>query len=156
MSTLSFSEKLFGTTVLDSDRALLVKKTYALLLISVVTAVAGGYTCATSQAMVQFFVRPVGWIVALALINIVPMFALWASRQNPNLGIVALAADGFISGIALGPLLAVASYLAPGAIPAALSASPRPTPECSRICTEPIAPAESTVSRVARTSLRWP
>lgn len=121
MSTLSFSEKLFGTTVLDSDRALLVKKTYALLLISVVTAVAGGYTCATSQAMVQFFVRPVGWIVALALINIVPMFAMWASRQNPNLGIVALAADGFISGIVLGPLLAVAKGQDPHAIPAALA-----------------------------------
>ncbi len=121
MSTLSFSENLFGTTVLDGDRALLAKKTYALLLISVAMAVFGGYTCATSTAMVQFFIRPVGWILALVLLNVVPMVALWASRQNPSLGIVALAADGFISGIALGPLLAIANYLAPNSIPGALA-----------------------------------
>lgn len=42
MSTLSFSEKLFGTTVLDGDRALLAKKTYALLLVSVAMAGLGG------------------------------------------------------------------------------------------------------------------
>ena len=71
--------------------------------------------------MVQFFIRPVGWILALVLLNVVPMVALWASRQNPSLGIVALAADGFISGIALGPLLAIANYLAPNSIPGALA-----------------------------------
>ncbi len=59
--------------------------------------------------------------LALVLLNVVPMVALWASRQNPSLGIVALAADGFISGIALGPLLAIANYLAPNSIPGALA-----------------------------------
>jgi modulator of FtsH protease len=121
MSTLSFSEKLFGTTVLDGDRALLAKKTYALLLVSVAMAGLGGYTCVTSPAMMSFFFRPVGWIVALVLLNVVPYFALWASRQNPGLGIVALAADGFVSGLALGPLLAIAAYVSPGTIPAALA-----------------------------------
>lgn len=121
MSTLSFSEKMFGTTVLDGDRALLAKKTYALLLISVVMATVGGYSCSHSEAMLSFFIRPVGWITALVLLNVVPYFALWASRQSPSLGIVALAADGFISGIALGPLLAIANYLSPGTIPAALA-----------------------------------
>ena len=121
MSTLSFSEKMFGTTILDEDRALLAKKTYALLLISVVMASVGGYSCSHSEAMLSFFLRPVGWISALVLLNVVPYFALWASRQSPSLGIVALAADGFISGIALGPLLAIANYLSPGTIPAALA-----------------------------------
>ena len=121
MSTLSFSEKMFGTTILDGDRALLAKKTYALLLISVVMASVGGYSCSHSEAMLSFFLRPVGWISALVLLNVVPYFALWASRQSPSLGIVALAADGFISGIALGPLLAIANYLSPGTIPAALA-----------------------------------
>lgn len=121
MSTLSFSEKLFGTTVLDGDRAILAKKTYALLLVSVVMAAVGGYTCATSPTMISFFIRPWGWISALVLLNVVPMVAMWASRQSPALGIVALAADGFVSGIALGPLLAVANYLAPNTIPAALA-----------------------------------
>lgn len=121
MSTLSFSEKMFGTTILDEDRALLAKKTYALLLVSVVMAAVGGYSCSHSEAMLSFFIRPVGWITALVLLNVVPYFALWASRQSPGLGIVALAADGFISGIALGPLLAIANYLSPGTIPAALA-----------------------------------
>lgn len=121
MSTLSFSEKMFGTTILDGDRALLAKKTYALLLISVVMASVGGYSCSHSEAMLSFFSGPVGWISALVLLNVVPYFALWASRQSPSLGIVALAADGFISGIALGPLLAIANYLSPGTIPAALA-----------------------------------
>ena len=121
MSTLSFSEKLFGTTVLDGDRAALAKKTYALLLVSVVMAVGGGYTCATSPAMISFFIRPWGWISALLLLNLVPYLALWASRQSPSLGIVALAADGFISGIALGPLLAIAMMFQPKVIPGALA-----------------------------------
>lgn len=121
MSTLSFLEKMFGTTILDGDRALLAKKTYALLLISVVMAAVGGYSCSHLEAMLSFFLRPVGWISALVLLNVVPYFALWASRQSPGLGIVALAADGFISGIALGPLLAIANYLSPGTIPAALA-----------------------------------
>ena len=60
-------------------------------------------------------------MLELKLLNVVPMVALWASRQNPSLGIVALAADGFISGIALGPLLAIANYLAPNSIPGALA-----------------------------------
>ena len=69
MSTLSFSEKLFGTTVLDGDRAILAKKTYALLLVSVVMAAVGGYTCATSPTMISFFIRPWGWISALVLLT---------------------------------------------------------------------------------------
>ena len=121
MSTLSFTEKLFGTTELDSDRAVLVKKTYALLLVSVAMSVVGGYTCMTSPSMLGFFFRPVGWIAALVLLNLVPYFALWASRQSPGVGIIALAADGFISGAVLGPLLVVASYYQPGAIVAALA-----------------------------------
>ena len=120
MSMMSATDKLFGTTTLDEQQAALAKKTYALLSVSVVTAALGGYLGATSPLLLQFFRNPIGWILMIVLLNVVPHIALWASRQNPTVGILALAADGFISGLALSPLLWVASVLAPQAIPAAL------------------------------------
>lgn len=120
MSMMSATDKLFGTTTLDARQAALAKKTYALLSVSIVTAAFGGYMGATTPELVQFFRSPVGWISMLVLLNVVPYVALWAARKNPTLGIIALAADGLLSGFALTPLLWVASILAPQAIPAAL------------------------------------
>ncbi|HNF99459.1 MAG TPA: ATP-binding protein [Pseudomonadota bacterium] len=92
MSTLSFSEKMFGTTILDGDRALLAKKTYALLLISVVMASVGGYSCSHSEAMLSFFLRPVGWISALVLLNVIDN-ALKYGGQEVLVNIRAVASD---------------------------------------------------------------
>lgn len=123
MSTMSATvDNLFGTTPLEGTQAALIKKTYALLTVSLVTAVGGGYIGATSLPLVQFFASPIGWLMAMIMINAVPRLALWASTKNPTLAMLALAADGFLSGIALAPLLWLATYLAPDGhlIPAAL------------------------------------
>jgi modulator of FtsH protease len=115
-------DNLFGTTPLEGTQAALIKKTYALLTVSLVTAVGGGYIGATSLPLVQFFASPIGWLMAMIMINAVPRIALWASTKNPTLAMLALAADGFLSGIALAPLLWLATYMAPDGhlIPAAL------------------------------------
>ena len=123
MSTMSATvDNLFGTTPLEGTQAALIKKTYALLTVSLVTAIGGGYIGATSLPLVQFFASPIGWLLAMIMINAVPRIALWASTKNPTLAMLALAADGFLSGIALAPLLWLATYLAPDGhlIPAAL------------------------------------
>lgn len=123
MSTMSATvDNLFGTTPLEGTQAALIKKTYALLTVSLVTAVGGGYIGATSLPLVQFFASPIGWLMAMIMINAVPRIALWASTKNPTLAMLALAADGFLSGIARAPLLWLATYMAPDGhlIPAAL------------------------------------
>lgn len=120
MSMMSATDKLFGTTTLDERQAALAKKTYALLSISIATAVLGGWVGSTTPAIVEFGMRWYGWVTMLVLINVVPHIALWASKKNPTVGIIALGADGIISGLALSPLLWVASVIAPQAVPAAL------------------------------------
>jgi len=51
---------------------------------------------------------------------VVPMIALWGSRQSPAVGIVALAFDGLLSGLTLSPALYLANLLNPEIVPAAL------------------------------------
>ncbi|HLJ45076.1 MAG TPA: Bax inhibitor-1 family protein [Bryobacteraceae bacterium] len=112
-------DKLTGTTTLTGERAAVIKQTYLLLGVSVVCALAGGYIGATSETLVRFFSNWIGWIVAILLLNIVPRIAI-AVRHNPALGVTALVFDGFLSGIAISPLLYVASLVAPVLIMAAL------------------------------------
>lgn len=120
MSMMSATDKLFGTTTLDERQAALAKKTYALLSVSIATAVLGGWVGSTTPAIVEFGMHWYGWVTMLVLINVVPHVALWASKKNPTVGLIALGADGLISGLALSPLLWVASIIAPQAVPAAL------------------------------------
>src|SRR5579863_8253720 len=100
-------DKLSGTMVLTDHRAAVIKQTYLLFGLAVFSAMAGGYIGATSETLARFFSTWIGWIAALLLLNIVPRIALGA-RNNPQLGIAALVGDGFVSGIALSPLLWVA------------------------------------------------
>jgi len=108
MTTLSATDKIFGTTALSEQQAALVKKTYALLSVSVVTAVAGGYYGSHSPEIVNLFFSRAGWLLAIVLLNVLPAVALWASRQSPAIGIVALALDGLVSGLTLSPILYLA------------------------------------------------
>lgn len=112
-------DKLTGTTELAGQRQAVIKQTYALFGLSVFSALAGGYIGATSEALVHFFSGWIGWIVAILLLNAVPQIAI-AVRHNPVLGVSALVFDGFLSGIAISPLLYVASLVAPVMILAAL------------------------------------
>lgn len=119
MSLMSATEKLFGTTTLDERQAAVAKKTYLLLTLSVVGAAMGGYTGLSNESVAMFFVSPIGWILAFLAINIIPSIALWAAARSAGLGLVALAADGFLSGLAMSPLLVYASYRSPSMILAA-------------------------------------
>ena len=112
-------DKLTGTTPLTAQGAAVIKQTYLLFGLSVFSALAGGYIGATSETLARFFSGWIGWIAAIVLLNAVPRIAI-AVRHNPVLGVSALVGDGFISGIAISPLLWVARSIAPVLIIAAL------------------------------------
>ena len=112
-------DKLTGTINLSAHQAAVIKQTYALFGLSVISALAGGYIGATSETLARFFSGWIGWIIAILLLNAVPRIAI-AARHNPVLGTGALVADGFLAGIAMSPLLWVANHAAPGLILMAL------------------------------------
>lgn len=112
-------EKVSGTMPLTSQGAAVIKQTYLLFSLAVMAAMAGGYIGATSQTLAQFFSTWWGWIAALLLLNVVPRIAI-AARGNHQLGVAVLVLDGFVSGIALSPLLWVARIVAPSLIFVAL------------------------------------
>ncbi|MGC2657984.1 MAG: Bax inhibitor-1 family protein [Bryobacteraceae bacterium] len=104
---------------MTDHRAAVIKQTYMLFSLAVFSALAGGYIGATSETLARFFSGWTGWIAAILLLNVVPRIAI-AVRHNPVLGVSALVADGFVSGIAISPLLFVAGRVAPVLILAAL------------------------------------
>jgi FtsH-binding integral membrane protein len=112
-------DKLTGSINLTTQQAAVIKQTYLLFGLSVVGAMAGGYIGATSETLARFFSGWIGWIAAILILNAVPRIAM-AARYNPLLGTGALIADGFLSGIAMSPLLWVANRFAPGLILVAL------------------------------------
>jgi modulator of FtsH protease len=112
-------DQLSTTTPLTHQTAVVVKQTYLLFGLAVFSAIAGGYVGATSETLARFFSGWIGWIAALLLLNVVPRIAI-AVRHNHQLGVAALVFDGFISGIALSPLLWVARLYAPVLILVAL------------------------------------
>ena len=115
---MSVMDKLSGTTELTGTMSSVIKQTYMLLGVSVFCAMAGGYVGATSETMVSFFSSRIGWIAAMVMLNVIPWVAM-ACRNNPALGVTALVADGFLSGIVLSPILWIASQYAPQMILAA-------------------------------------
>ena len=123
MSTLqnniAVTQGLFGTTDLDEARSAAIKKTYALLSLSVVSAIVGGFIGSKSPALIQFFSTWIGWIVAMVALNAIPHMAM-ASRNNPVMGTLALIGDGLVAGLVLAPVLFMASVVAPDIVPAAL------------------------------------
>jgi FtsH-binding integral membrane protein len=114
-SGMTAVENLFAVTQLSSDRAETIKKTYLLLGLSVAGGMAGGYLGAHSDALANLFTGWIGWILAMLLLNLVPRVAI-AARHNPVLGVTALLANGFVSGLVLAPILRIASLYAPGTI----------------------------------------
>ena len=112
-------DNLSGTTPLTAQGAVVVKQTYLLFGLAVFSAMAGGYVGATSETLARFFSGWIGWIAALLLLNLVPRVAI-AVRHNHQLGVAALVVDGFVSGIALSPLLWIARLYAPSLIFVAL------------------------------------
>jgi modulator of FtsH protease len=112
---MNATDKLFGTTQLSGTRADTIRKTYLLLGLAGFAALCGGYVGAQSDALANLFTGWIGWILAMILLNAIPRVAI-AARHNPVLGVSALVADGFVSGLVLAPILRFASYYAPGTI----------------------------------------
>lgn len=116
---VTVADGLWGQTALDTDRAELIKKSYLLLGLSVASAIVGGYVGAQSTWMVELFSGWIGWIIAMVVLNVAPRIAL-AARHEPVLGVTALVADGFVSGLVLAPMLHFANVIAPDLVPTAL------------------------------------
>ncbi|HIG29007.1 MAG TPA: hypothetical protein EYQ50_14915 [Verrucomicrobiales bacterium] len=117
---VSTVEGIFGSSTLDSARAEMIKKTYILLSISVVSGIIGGIIGSNSPFMINLFSGWMGWIMAMILLNMMPRIAL-AARNNPVLGVSALVLDGFVSGLILAPMLFLANAYAPDVVPSALA-----------------------------------
>lgn len=115
-------ERLTGTIDLTGPQAVVIRQTYLLFGVAVFCAIAGGYIGATSETLVRFFSSGIGWIVAMILLNVVPWIAI-SARNNPVLGVTALVADGFLAGIAISPLLWLASMVNPSLILVAFAVS---------------------------------
>lgn len=113
-------DRLSSTTALTARQSAVVKQTYMLFGLSVLSAMAGGYIGATSEMLRGLFTNWLGWILALVLLNVVPRVAI-AARHNPVLGVSALVFDGFLAGLAISPLLFFASMVNPTLIVAALA-----------------------------------
>ena len=113
-------DRITGAVPLTGEQSAVIKQTYAMFGLSVASALVGGYIGATSETMVHLFSNWMGWILAIILLNVVPRIAI-AVRHNPVLGVAALVGDGFISGIAISPLLWIASRVAPTLILASLA-----------------------------------
>src|SRR5580704_8666849 len=116
---MTVTENLFGTTQLTAARADAIKKTYLLLGLSVAGALCGGYLGSQSDALANLFTGWIGWILAMLLLNMIPRIAM-AARHNPVLGVSALLADGFVSGLVLAPILRLASRYSPGTLQIAM------------------------------------
>lgn len=119
MRYMTAADKMFGTVELSRDRAETIRKTYMLLGLSVVGGFCGGYLGAQSDTLASLFTGWMGWILAMVLLNVIPRVAI-AARHNPVLGVTALVADGFVSGLVLAPILRIASLYAPGTIQLAM------------------------------------
>jgi len=119
MRYMTAADKMFGTVDLSLSRAETIRKTYLLLGLAVVGALCGGYLGAQSDTLANLFTGWLGWILAMVLLNAIPRVAI-AARHNPVLGVSALVADGFVSGLVLAPILRIASLYAPGTIQIAM------------------------------------
>lgn len=92
----------------DESRAEMIRETYRLLAIAAFAAMVTCWVCSRSIEVVSFMASPLGWIVAMIGLNMVPGMAMRAARENPRNGALMLAYQGAVSGLALSPLVFVA------------------------------------------------
>jgi modulator of FtsH protease len=86
----------------------MIHTTYLYLSVAVFGCMGGAYFGANSESFLEFmFSSSFIWLGALLVLNFVPMLALKVAHNTPRLAVPALAFDGFISGLALAPLVFV-------------------------------------------------
>jgi len=112
MAQMTATDKLFGESTISEQQGEMAKKTYLLLFLSVFMAVLGGGMGMSSEAFLSVAVSRPGFLVAFLVINLVPYIALWASKKNTTIATLFLGLDGFLSGLALSPLLFIAKVAA--------------------------------------------
>lgn len=119
-SGMSAMDRLSASTSLSAHQSVVIRQTYMLFGLAVISAMAGGAIGASSETLARFFSSWFGWLVAIVALNAIPYIAM-SVRHNPALGVLALFFDGFLSGIVLSPILFYASLVAPAMIVAALT-----------------------------------
>ncbi|HEU0120916.1 MAG TPA: Bax inhibitor-1 family protein [Bryobacteraceae bacterium] len=119
-SGMSAFDRLSASTSLTTHQSAVIRQTYMLFGLAVISAMAGGAIGASSETLARFFSSWMGWLVAIVALNAIPYIAM-SVRHNPALGVLALFFDGFLSGIVLSPILFYASLVAPAMIVAALT-----------------------------------
>lgn len=115
---MTATDKILGSMPLTARQAALAKRTYALLGLSALAAVGGGYVGTTTPALVRFLSSLLGFLVAFVVINLTPRLALRAAKAPPLLGLGALLLDGFVSGLVLAPILFIAAHKSPAILTA--------------------------------------
>lgn len=85
----------------------LLQTTYLYLAVAVFGAMGGAYLGAHSESYLRliFGGGMFAWLGVLLIINLVPAAALAVAEKAPRWAVPALALDGFVSGLALAPLV---------------------------------------------------
>jgi len=96
--------------VLDTNKkAEVIRETYRLLAIGVFSSMATAWLASSSLSVVMFMTKmmssPLGFIVALMGLNVIPAMALKSARNNPRNAALTLALDGALSGLLISPLI---------------------------------------------------
>lgn len=98
--------------VMDTNqKAEVIRETYRLLAIGVFSAMAAAWLACKFVPLVQFMASPVGWVLAMLGLNLVPNMALKAARNSPRNAAMLLAGHGAFAGICISPLIFMAIIL---------------------------------------------
>lgn len=91
----------------DPVRQEMIRTTYLYLSVAVFGCMAGAYLGSHSEGYLKaiFSGGLLGWLAILLVINLVPAFALRVAENSPRWAVPALGFDGFVSGLALAPLV---------------------------------------------------
>lgn len=96
------------TATTSRPRTEMIQETYRLLAVGVFCAMGAAWLASRTPALIHVLATVPGLIICLLAINFVPHIARRMLGANPRMGIIVLALDGLLSGLALSPLVYVA------------------------------------------------
>ena len=86
----------------------MIQETYRLLAVAVFCAMAAAWFASRTLPLIKFLITTPGLILSLIAINAVPHIARKMLGSGNKTGIIVLALDGLLSGIAISPLVFIA------------------------------------------------
>lgn len=91
-------------------RTQMLHTTYLYLSVAVAGCMGGAWLGSHSATFLKAIFEGgiLAWLAIMVVINMVPKFALAVAEKNPRMAVPALAFDGFVSGLALAPLVFLA------------------------------------------------